>query len=233
MADANDDGKVDIVELGYIGTYWQQSVSAGTRFDYNGDEYIDIIDLGIVGTWWQAKLPTADPLVMYPRTTSFRGGWGGYAAGAPLCEFGHQGLMHDEEWGIVYNRARMLNQGRFMQRDPAQRKAGEVTAGDGYQDGMNLHEYVRSTPVQAQDASGLGYGINECQADCDKVAKALRQQCVLPGFISQYLAKCYRCCGTETDPEEQKKCAGGIPLRPYEPIGPKPRRPHREPPKTR
>ena len=54
MADADDDGIVNIVELGLIGTYWQHTETAGTRFDYNGDEYIDIIDLGIVGTWWQA-----------------------------------------------------------------------------------------------------------------------------------------------------------------------------------
>ena len=43
-----------------------------------------------------------------------------------LCEFGHQGLMHDEElpWGhgggLIHNRARTLHPrlGRFMQRDP-------------------------------------------------------------------------------------------------------------------
>ena len=37
-----------------------------------------------------------------------------------LCEFGHQGLQHDEESGLVYNRIRILLPalGRFMQRDP-------------------------------------------------------------------------------------------------------------------
>jgi hypothetical protein len=41
--------------------------------------------------------------------------------------FGHQGLMHDEENGLVYNRHRMLHPraGRFMQCDPL-----------GYVDGM-------------------------------------------------------------------------------------------------
>jgi RHS repeat-associated protein len=35
------------------------------------------------------------------------------------CEFGHQGLMHDEETDLVYNRARALHPGlgRFAQRD--------------------------------------------------------------------------------------------------------------------
>jgi YD repeat-containing protein len=37
-----------------------------------------------------------------------------------LCEAGHQGLLHDEDSGLVYNRARMLHMGlgRFAQRDP-------------------------------------------------------------------------------------------------------------------
>ncbi len=37
-----------------------------------------------------------------------------------LLEIGHQGLLHDEETGIVYNRARHLHPmlGRFVQRDP-------------------------------------------------------------------------------------------------------------------
>jgi hypothetical protein len=29
MADMNDDDDVDINELGYVGTYWQQSVPGG------------------------------------------------------------------------------------------------------------------------------------------------------------------------------------------------------------
>ena len=49
-----------------------------------------------------------------------------------LNEFGHQGLYHDEESGLIYNRARELHPtlGRFMQRDPL-----------GYVDGGSLYEY--------------------------------------------------------------------------------------------
>jgi len=41
-------------------------------------------------------------------------------AGATLNPFGHQGLLHDEATGLIYNRARHLHPGlgRFMQRDP-------------------------------------------------------------------------------------------------------------------
>ena len=62
-----------------------------------------------------------------------------------LCDVGHQGLMHDEQFGLVYNRFRYLEPrtGRWTQRDPA-----------GYVDGMNPQEYVRSSPVGLVDPRG-------------------------------------------------------------------------------
>ncbi|MFP4144843.1 MAG: RHS repeat-associated core domain-containing protein [Phycisphaeraceae bacterium] len=69
--------------------------------------------------------------------------------GATVCDFGHQGLMHDAATGLVYNRARMLHPrlGRFMQRDPL-----------GYVDGMSVYEYVRCRPTVLTDARGLESG---------------------------------------------------------------------------
>ncbi len=66
-----------------------------------------------------------------------------YDVASSVC---HQGLLHDEETGLVYNRARMLHPrlGRFMQRDPL-----------GYVDGFNLYEYVRSSPLGFVDPLGL------------------------------------------------------------------------------
>jgi RHS repeat-associated protein len=63
-----------------------------------------------------------------------------------MCEFGHQGLLHDEETGLIYNRARMFHPtlGRFVQRDPA-----------GYIDEGNLYHYVRSAPSSLLDPKGL------------------------------------------------------------------------------
>jgi len=53
--------------------------------------------------------------------------------------------MHDEQFGLVYNRNRYLDPrtGRWMQRDRAE-----------YMDGMNPHEYVRSSPVGLVDPRG-------------------------------------------------------------------------------
>ncbi|HRK29481.1 MAG TPA: RHS repeat-associated core domain-containing protein [Tepidisphaeraceae bacterium] len=47
---------------------------------------------------------------------------------------GHQGLLHDAETNLIYNRARYLHNtlGRFTAEDPL---------GTAYQDGMNLYEY--------------------------------------------------------------------------------------------
>jgi len=69
-----------------------------------------------------------------------------YLGTTPLNEFGHQGLMHDEEIGVVYNRARMLHPtlGRFMQQDPF-----------GYVDGMNVLAYEQDSPVYSLDSNGM------------------------------------------------------------------------------
>ena len=72
-----------------------------------------------------------------------------------LCAIGHQGLMHDEEFGLVYNRMRYLNPrtGRWLQRDPgppgpdAPPPVGEQGVNGQYADGLHLYQYVRSMPV--------------------------------------------------------------------------------------
>jgi len=69
-------------------------------------------------------------------------------AGAPfaLNDFGHQGLMHDTATGLIYNRRRMYSPSlmRMIQEDP-----------EGYIDGMNYHQYVRSNPIRYVDPEGL------------------------------------------------------------------------------
>jgi RHS repeat-associated protein len=106
-----------------------------------------------------------DPLVMHSRLESFRLEWlnGPYwwqsGAAGSLCDIGHQGLLHDKEFGpaatgLVHNRRRTLNPllARFNQRDS---KNGYKPKG-GYQDGMNLYECVRSLPNMERDPSGFG-----------------------------------------------------------------------------
>jgi RHS repeat-associated protein len=64
---------------------------------------------------------------------------------------GHQGLYHDAETGLIYNRARMLHPfiGRFMQRDPL-----------GYIDGMSLAAAYAAIHVTT-DYSGFGILITD------------------------------------------------------------------------
>jgi hypothetical protein len=54
--DANHDRYVDIVDLGVLGTNWQQSPRAWQQGDFTYDGKVDIVDLGIVGTNWQTYL---------------------------------------------------------------------------------------------------------------------------------------------------------------------------------
>ena len=92
------------------------------------------------------RLIADDPLVMQPRLESFRSAEALTGAETTsICDIGHQGLMHDKEFGLIYNRARYLHPvlGRFLQRDPL-----------GYVDGMSMYEYVRSGPVGRLDPTG-------------------------------------------------------------------------------
>ncbi len=59
---------------------------------------------------------------------------------------GHQGLWHDDESGLIYNRARYRSSvlGRWMGRD-----------GLGYVDGVNLYERIRSRVFFGADPSGF------------------------------------------------------------------------------
>jgi RHS repeat-associated protein len=89
---------------------------------------------------------------MHSRLESFRtdsqcGSTGGYGS---LCDIGHQGLLHDKEFGpaatgLVHNRRRTLNPllGRFNQCDPL-----------GYPDGMSGYEYCGSSPPGYIDPEG-------------------------------------------------------------------------------
>ena len=63
-----------------------------------------------------------------------------------LCDFGHQGLALDKEFGQYYNRSRqfLFRSARFLNRDPA-----------GYANGMSLYEYCASGPLGATDPMGL------------------------------------------------------------------------------
>ena len=69
-----------------------------------------------------------DPDAMVPTAISRRWTVSSTAQPYGLNDIGHQGLMHDEDTGLVYNRARMLHPqlGRFIQNDPIK-----------YEDGLN------------------------------------------------------------------------------------------------
>ena len=89
---------------------------------------------------------SADPAAHTPTLMSQRVELAGVAQPYALNALGHQGLMHDEATGLIYNRARMLHPrlGRFVQRDPL-----------GYVDGMGLYGYERSNPLYWSDPDGL------------------------------------------------------------------------------
>jgi RHS repeat-associated protein len=82
----------------------------------------------------------------YGSRTIMNASWGTISASVYDWVVGHQGLMHDEEDGLVYDRARYLSPmlGRFMSRDPI-----------GYVGGLNIYEYIGGDPIDDTDSLGL------------------------------------------------------------------------------
>ena len=124
--------------------------------DLDADGDVDMDDYQVwedtyFGPPGQTRVPQNDPLVTLPASQSFRDtSGGGSGGGNALNKIGHQGLPHDEESGLIYNRARMLHPtlGKFVQRDPL-----------GYIDGMTAYRYYAAIH-QSVDPSGTTQGID-------------------------------------------------------------------------
>jgi hypothetical protein len=59
LGDANQDGGVDVTDLGILATNWQGTNKTFGQGDFNYDRMIDVTDLGILATNWQKSLPIA------------------------------------------------------------------------------------------------------------------------------------------------------------------------------
>ncbi len=140
LADIDGNGFNGITDLDQILGNWNQGTESAQVGDLDGDGYVGLDDLEVRNADANVGVPANDPMVSYPRWHSLRNLKSSSAIGSnpgiPLCEVGHQGLFHDEEFGakggLIHNRARVLDPrfGRFMQRDPL-----------GYIDGMSVYTY--------------------------------------------------------------------------------------------
>jgi len=125
LADLNGNGVVDSADY----TIWNDNFGSPDPAhiaDMNGDGSVGAADYTVWQDAFGDAVPENDPLVLTPSGGTHRSD-----AGIPLNTIGHQGLAHDEETGLVYQRNRMWNVhlGRFNQVDPT-----------GYPDG--LHRYA-------------------------------------------------------------------------------------------
>ena len=145
MADFTGDGVVN----GGDYAFWadESGTNPTSRADVVGDGVVNGGDYTVYVDHYGESLPANDTLAMYPVLESFRSPVSG-GGGIGLCDIGHQGLMHDKEFGLVYNRARYFHPtlARFTGRDPLE-----------YADGMSMYEYVRSNPLAYADPSGRIY----------------------------------------------------------------------------
>ena len=142
-ADVNFDGSVDSLDQGAIrnpARWLQSGCDAGTVYDINADGGIDSLDLGVIrnpANWYHSNTELSASALGNPYF--FTGRRRGAYLDAPV---GTNGVKQ-----IQYSRARYydLDNGRWLQRDPI-----------GYKDGMNLYEYVKSSPAVRADFRGLG-----------------------------------------------------------------------------
>jgi len=128
-----------------------------------------------------------DPLCYTPILASqrFDNVLGGGIEPYGLCEFGHQGLMQDEESGLVYVRHRYLQPvlGRWMQQDPIRSNREN-----------NLYHFLQSSPIMMTDPEGLCSKLDANDGNCPTPWKAGK------GRIGQY--GCY--CGEGQAPGSPK-----------------------------
>jgi RHS repeat-associated protein len=187
LADLDDDGSVGSSDEAIFNAV-NNTTNPPHRADLDGDGDIDIGDFAIFAAAYGTSIATADPYAESPRAGggSFRGRIDAGNA-TPLCEHGHQGLSHDEELGLVYNRARILvpGYGRFGGRDPME-----------YHDGASLYPYIKSNSINGMDPRGKCF---------------VHYICMLTAQTSYCFSKVctYRCIEDTTKPREQGG-AGGV-----------------------
>jgi RHS repeat-associated protein len=74
-----------------------------------------------------------------------------------MCDIGHQGLQFDKEFGLYNNRARYY--GPIIARFGSPDWLNRFKVRGGYQDGMSLYQFVRSSPLMLLDPFGFESGL--------------------------------------------------------------------------
>jgi RHS repeat-associated protein len=114
----------------------------------------------------------------YGNRTIMTSSWAIISSSAYNWIIGHQGLLHDPESGLIYNRMRPIHPmiGRPGGRDPI-----------GYVAGISLYQYQRSSPVVYCDPFGLDASLTLCigygsSLDVDPAGKYMKD------WLNKYLA---------------------------------------------
>ncbi len=68
--DANDDGVVDVADLGIVGANFNQIDTIFNQGNFNDDDITDVADLGILGANWTASQATGNASALVPEPTT-------------------------------------------------------------------------------------------------------------------------------------------------------------------
>ena len=68
--DANDDGVVDVADLGIVGANFNHIDTTFNQGNFNDDDITDVADLGILGANWTAPQATGNASALVPEPTT-------------------------------------------------------------------------------------------------------------------------------------------------------------------
>ncbi len=133
-SDINDDGCVNGTDYTILdNAYYSGNEPPESRCDLSGDGVVNGTDYTSIDNDYNqqwAAYRSADPLVSYPLSGTFAGVWSASdRLPAGLCDFGHQGLMHEQEIAWILARTRNVapGLGRHDARDIAEYADGPNT----------------------------------------------------------------------------------------------------------
>ncbi|HDZ20626.1 MAG TPA: hypothetical protein ENH78_04935, partial [Phycisphaerae bacterium] len=108
----------------------------------------------------------------YGQVSFMDGSFGSRASSSYDNRILYAGYRHDTETGLyhVRNRYHHPTLGRWITRDPI----NQNVPGGGYQDGMNLYEYVGSNAIIRRDPMGLSWF--DCCDECDTLGEKRKKK---------------------------------------------------------
>jgi RHS repeat-associated protein len=142
-------GIEDAVDTYYIyGTRYVDELLFRGKDEFDDALVLQDANYNVTSIWTNGAISERYVFYPYGERLIYDASWSPAGPSSYNWLIGHQGLMHDQESGLIYNRTRYVHAlvGRFGQRD----------TGD-YLDDTNLYAYLGQQPLDRLDPQGLAF----------------------------------------------------------------------------